>query len=80
MPITITRKLAIINGFVEIPNSKSGSITMITVMEALSAIPGAKKLAMAGGQPRYNMEFIEFPSFSSTSGYPSDWFATLNNL
>lgn len=80
--ITITRKLAVINGFVEIPNSRIQGKTAITTSAALAAISDTKrtKLTESGGRPRHNMKFVEFPAFDHMSGYPDDWFDTLNGL
>lgn len=80
--ITIRRKLAEINGFVEVPNSKIKSKTSVTVSDVLSAISGSKrtKLTESGGRPRHNMQFVELPEFDSRYGYPADWFNTLNKL
>jgi len=82
MSITITRKLTVINGFVEIPNSRIQGKTAVTVPEALAAISGTERssLTESGGKPRHDMKFVEFPSFDHMDGYPSDWFATLNRL
>lgn len=80
--ITIVRKLAVINGFVEIPNSRIQGKTAVTVQEVLSAISDSKRLKLTdnGGRPRHNMKFVEFPAFDHMEGYPSDWFNTLNGL
>jgi hypothetical protein len=80
--ITITRKLAVINGFVEIPNSRIQSKTAVTTEEVLAAIPNSKRTQLTnnGLRPRHNMKFIELPVFDRTEGYPEDWFKTLNGL
>lgn len=80
--ITIARKLAIINGFVEIPNSRIQGKTAVTPEEVLAAIPGSKivNLTESGLRPRHNMKFIELPVFDHMESYPDDWFNTLNGL
>jgi len=80
--ITITRKLAVINGFVEIPNARIQAKTAVTVPEALAAVSGTKRVRLteSGGRPRHNMKFVEFPAFDHMDGYPDDWFDTLNGL
>ena len=80
--ITITRKLAVINGYVEVPNSRIQGKTAVTVPEALAAIPGSKrtKLTESGLRPRHNMKFVELPAFDRMEGYPDDWFDILNGL
>lgn len=80
--ITITRKLAVINGYVEIPNARISAKTSVTTNDVLSAISGTerRRLTESGGRPRHNMKFVEFPAFDSFEGYPDDWFDTLNGL
>jgi len=79
--ITITRKLSVINGFVEVPNSKAQGKTAVTVAEALAAISGTERSKLTGGgRPRHDMNFVKFPVVNHMDGYPSDWFNTLNNL
>lgn len=78
--ITITRKLSIINGFVEIPNSKAQGKTAVTDSEVNSIIPIKTVSLTNGGRPRHNQKFIEFPAFDRSSGYPNDWFKEINHL
>ena len=83
--ITITRKLAVINGFVEVPNARIQAKTAVTpedVIDGTGAIEGTKRrrLTESGGRPRHNMKFVEFPAFDSRYGYPEDWFAELNGM
>lgn len=74
---TISRRLAIINGFVEIPNSESDGKTALTPSMVLSLIPGAQLLNDAKGVA--NQNFIELPEVDSDGVpmYPEDWFKTL---
>jgi hypothetical protein len=76
--ITITRRLAIINGFVEIPNTKIESKTAVTPSEAISAVPVAVREYINGAELR-NMRFIKFPEVDARS-YPPDWYATLRAI
>jgi hypothetical protein len=80
--ITITRKLAIINGYVEIPNARIQAKTAVPTQEVLNTILGTsrQRLTESGGRSRDNMKFIKFPAFNIDDGYPSDWFSALNAL
>jgi len=59
--ITISRKLAIINGFVEIPNTKIESKTAVLPTSVLSSIAGTKRVTINGSRLR-SMRFVEFPA------------------
>lgn len=78
--ITITRKLSIINGFVEIPNSKAQGKTAVTAAEVDAIIPVKIVSLTGGGRPRHNQKLIEFPAFDRSAGYPDDWFKEINEL
>lgn len=72
--ITITRKLAVINGFVEIPNARIEAKTAVTPDQATSAITDSGSLKVA------RQNFVTMPEFDSRDPYPSDWFADLRAL
>ena len=75
MAITITRRLAIINGFVEIPDGQRRFRTSLTAADVLSLIPGStleREGTMVGDQ-----EFILLPAESRQAGPQLDYFQIL---
>ena len=77
--ITISRKVAIINDFVEIPNTKFQTKTKVAPATALAAISGSEKIVINGARLK-SMQFIEFPAAASDTQVITDYYATLKGL
>lgn len=69
--ITIQRKLAVINGYIELPNGYIMHKTSLTPNEVIALVPGSEKVETV------NQQFIQLPSYQRGNGYPEDWFKTL---
>jgi len=73
--IQIERKLAVINGFVSIPDGGRTLRTSLTPDDVLTLIPGSELIQISGDQ-RSDAEYIKLPVFDAPGGPPEDWFAT----
>ena len=73
--INISRRLAIINGFVEIPNGDEGDKNKVTVDEALSLIPGSTTIRESISGRKY---FV-LPAYESMDGPAEDYFGELED-
>ena len=74
--IDIRRKLAVINGFVEIPDGQRTARTALTPSQVLNLIPGAVRTRVGNSQI-IDQEWIQLPDFDRSDGYPEDWYAIL---
>ena len=72
--ITITRKLAVINGFVRIPNTNNSKETYLLPAAAEVAIPGSSVIQVV------KESFLQLPTIDARSTTVSDYYATLNAL
>ena len=77
--ITISRKLAIINGYVEVPNTKISSKTAVLPADVTSAISGSDILTINGSRLR-SMQFVELPAFAAYNSPIQDDYATIKAL
>lgn len=77
--ITISRKLAVINGFVEVPNTKISSKTAVLPSSVTSAISGSEIITINGSRLR-SMQFVELPAFSAYASPIRDDYATIKAL
>lgn len=75
--INITRKLAVINGFVEIPNSTADEKNLVTLDEALSLIPGSTTVTV--GSHVEDQTWFVLPAFDTDNGPAQDWFQVLRD-
>ena len=77
--INIERKLAVRNGFVEIPDGPLLR-TSLTPEEVLSTIPGSKRIRIGLAPSRIvDQEWIILPAFDRFDGAPEDFFEILRN-
>jgi hypothetical protein len=66
-------RLAVINGFVEIPNSYFNAKTYLTPTQVIALIPGSEEVLIA------RQHFVQLPYFDRADKYPANWFQTLND-
>lgn len=79
--IKIVRKLVVIDGFVEIPNSRIESKNALSLEDALASTEFSQNSRrFIDGVSLREMTFMEFPEYQTGDGYPEDWFAQLNSL
>ncbi len=71
--IDIYPRLAVVNGYVEIPNSYSNAKTYLTPTQVVALIPGSEEVAIA------KQKFVQLPVFDRSDPYPDNWFKTLND-
>jgi hypothetical protein len=77
--IDIVHKLAVRNGFVEIPDDFVHRVS-IPVTLALSLIPGSVRKHQVGVAKRIiDQEWIELPAFDKADGPAQDWYQILRN-
>ena len=69
--ITFSRKLSIINGFVEMPNGRRKHRTFLSPSDALAKIDGSSIVEEVG------QKFLKLPYVNARNAYPADWFAVL---
>lgn len=76
--IDIVHKLAVRNGFVEIPDDFVHRVS-ISVVLALSLIPGSVRKYQVGAKRITDQEWLELPAFDKADGPASDWYQILRN-
>lgn len=77
--IDIQQKLAVRNGFVEIPDDLVHK-TSITVEEALALIPGAVRRRQVGvARLIHDQEWIELPVYDKADGPALDYYQILRD-
>jgi len=80
--INIQRKLAVINGFVEIPDGQRTLRTRLTVDDVLALIPGAtaSRIGLAPSQI-HDQQWIFLPEYDRQADTqpPADWFQILRD-
>lgn len=75
--INIQHKLAVRNGFVEIPDQPKYS-TKLTVDDVLALIPGSvRKRQTHSAMQIIDQEWIELPDFERADGVASDYYQAL---
>ncbi|MEM3097439.1 MAG: hypothetical protein QXU32_01800 [Nitrososphaerales archaeon] len=75
--INIQYKLAVRNGFVEIPDQPKYS-TKLTVDDVLALIPGSVRRRQVHTANRLiDQEWVELPAFDKADGPASDYYKTL---
>ena len=80
--INIELKLAVINGFVEIPDGQRTLRTKLTPADVLDLIPGSSTTRLWDGNSRIvHQEWIVLPQYdrSSTTRPPEDWYQILRD-
>ena len=76
--INIVHKLAVRNGFVEIPGKLATDINQTTA-EALVLISGSTRKRQLSGSILLNQEWVVLPAFDSFSQPASDYYKTLRD-
>lgn len=74
----IERKLAVVNGFVEIPDGQRTLKTKLTPDDVVALIPGSS-IIRVGSVKSHDQEWVQLPAFDSFEGPPSDFFQTLRD-
>lgn len=80
--IDIERKLAVVNGFVEIPDGQRTLRTKLTPEDVLSLISGSKRIRIGLAPSRIvDQEWILLPAFDrfADTQPPADWFQILRD-
>lgn len=78
--ITITRRLAIIDKYVEVPNTKFEYKNAIDWTNAVASINGLKKRTINGSKIR-SMNFVEYEPINAFGGtIYRDWYTDLKTL
>lgn len=78
--INIERKLAVINGFVEIPDGQRTLRTKLTPEDVVALIPGSRIIRLGKAPSRIvDQEWVVLPAYerSSSPQPPDDYFAIL---
>jgi hypothetical protein len=80
--ITIRRRLAVINGFVEVPDGQLRFRTSLRPADVLAIIPAATYVRRSPWNPRQGVlqldqQFIVLPDEGSTAGPAMDYFELL---
>ncbi len=77
--IDIERKLAVINGFVEVPDLQRTARTKLTPEAVLLLIPGSTRTRVGLPSRIVDQEWIVLPTFDrfADAQPPEDWFAIL---
>jgi len=80
--IDIERKLAVVNGFVEIPDGQRTLRTKLTPEDVLALIPGTRRVRIGLAPARiHDQEWIVFPTYDrfADAQPPADWFQILRD-